>query len=111
MLFIYTFLPLVFILYEITKLLYLHPRFFVERLISFAHGRHTNSRKPETDDMKFNANIEKGAITMIGMFFVAVFTCVGGYSEEFAAAITLSWVMSTIGDRFQVGWCVDGCKF
>ena len=61
MLFIYTFLPLVFILYEITKLLYLHPRFFVERLISFAHGRHARSRTPETDDMMFNLEFTKGA--------------------------------------------------
>ena len=61
MLFIYTFLPLVFILYEITKLLYLHPRFFVERLISFAHGRHARSRTPETDDMTFNLEFTKRA--------------------------------------------------
>ena len=50
-----------FILYEITKLLYLHPRFFVERLISFAHGRHACSRRPETDDMTFNLEFIKGA--------------------------------------------------
>ena len=61
MLFIYTFLPLVFILYEITKLFYLHPRFFVERLISFAHGRHARSRTPETDDMTFNLEFTKRA--------------------------------------------------
>ena len=55
------YLPLVFILSEIAKLFYLHPRFFVERLISFAHVRHVRSRTPETDDMTFNLKFTKGA--------------------------------------------------